>query len=90
MKIVFDPDKREKTLAERGLDFADAGKVFAGPTATLPDDRKDYGEPRFITGGWLDDRFVVVVWTPRDGDRRIISMRHGHGDEERRFREHLG
>lgn len=28
MKIAYDPAKREKTLAERGLDFADAIHVF--------------------------------------------------------------
>ena len=31
MAISFDPAKRDMTLAERGLDFADAEKVFAGP-----------------------------------------------------------
>ena len=30
MDITFDSNKRETTLRERGLDFADAGKVFAG------------------------------------------------------------
>ena len=32
MRITFDPAKRDKTLAERGLDFADAALVFAGIT----------------------------------------------------------
>ena len=86
---TWDETKRIKTLAERGLDFADAEKVFAGITITLPDDRTEYGEPRFITAGWLDGRFVVLVWTPRNGARRIISMRHGHGDEEAYYREQL-
>jgi uncharacterized protein len=30
MGITFDPAKRARTLAERGLDFADAAEVFAG------------------------------------------------------------
>ena len=34
MQIEFDPDKRDKTLAERGLDFAQAGEVFAGVNVT--------------------------------------------------------
>ena len=59
--------------------------MFAGRTLTLPDTRRAYGEMRFITAGWLRERFVVIVWTPRDGGRRIISMRHGHGDEEAWF-----
>ena len=29
MRVTFDSAKREKTLAERGLDFADAALVFA-------------------------------------------------------------
>jgi uncharacterized DUF497 family protein len=64
------------------LDFADADLIFAGRTITLPDERRNYGEPRFITAGRLRDRFVVLVWTPRDDGRRIISMRYGHADEE--------
>jgi hypothetical protein len=78
----WDEAKRRTVPAERGLDFADAELVFAGRVATLPDERLDYREPRFITAGWLRGRFVVVVWTPRDEGRRIISMRYGHADEE--------
>ena len=29
------------------------------------DERRDYGELRFITAGTLDGRTVVLVWTPR-------------------------
>lgn len=86
----WDEAKRQSTLAERGLDFADAELVFAGPRVTLPDRRHDYGEPRFITAGWLRDRFAIVVWTPRGDGRRIISMRHGHADEEAYYNEQMG
>jgi uncharacterized DUF497 family protein len=83
MDISFDPAKRRRTLEERGLDFADAGDVFAGRHITVLDDRFDYGEDRYITAGYLQGRCVVLVWTPRDGGRRIISMRHVHADEEK-------
>jgi hypothetical protein len=86
----WDEAKRLITLDERGLDFADAELVFAGRTATLPDERHDDREPRFVTAGWLRGRFVVVVWTPRDDGRRIISMRYGHVDEEQYYREQMG
>jgi uncharacterized protein len=86
---TWDEAKRRATLRERGLDFADADRVFEGRAVTLPDDRSDYGEPRFITAGWLRGRFVVIVWTPRDRGRRIISMRHGHAGEEEYYREQL-
>ena len=90
MKITWGEAKRRTTLAERALDFADAGQIFAGRTMTLPDERRDYGEQRFITAGWLRGRFVVLVWTPREGGRRIISMRYGHADEEAYWREQMG
>lgn len=90
MRITFDPVKRAATLQERGLDFADAGAVFTGREATLNDERFDYGETRRITAGFLDGRMVIVVWTPRDEARHIISMRHAHAKEQRRWAEHLG
>ena len=75
MKISYDPEKRDKTLAERGLDFEDAALMFGGPAINVLDDRQDYGEPRWATFGRLDGRLVVVVWTPRGTARHIISMR---------------
>lgn len=90
MRITFDAVKREKTLRERGLDFARAREVFDGLTMTLPDQRQDYGEPRFINAGWLDARLVVLVWTPRGLARRIISMRKANEREIDKYKQSLG
>ncbi|WFR81348.1 BrnT family toxin [Janthinobacterium rivuli] len=90
MRITFDAAKREKTLRERGLDFARAHEVFDGLTITLPDQRQDYGEPRFITAGWLDERLIVLVWTPRGLARRIISMRKANERESAKYWQSLG
>ena len=75
MSIEFDPAKRNAALDARGLDMTRDDDVFAGPTLTAEDDRKDYGEDRFITIGFLDGRMMVLVWTPRNDTPRIISMR---------------
>ena len=82
MSVSYDEAKRLKTLEERGLDFRDAPKVFKGITITGLDDRKDYGEERYITFGYLDDRAVILVWTDRENSRRLISMRYAN-DRER-------
>ena len=63
------------------MDFADASKVFAGPHFEDIDDRFDYDEDRYITVGLLDGTVVIMVWTPRDDGRRIISMRKANGTE---------
>ena len=89
MEITFDPAKRAKTLEERRLDFADAGEVFSGLASTAADNRRDYGEVRFITVGYLRGRFVVLVWTERKNARHVISMGYGHEREERRWRRRM-
>ncbi|AOV98544.1 Protein of uncharacterised function (DUF497) [Edwardsiella tarda] len=90
MKIEYDQNKREKTLLERGIDFARAGEIFAGMHFTAEDCRQDYGEIRKITVGKLDARIVVMVWTPRGNVRRIISMRKANEREIKRFEKYLG
>ena len=90
MEITFDAAKRDLTLKHRRLDFARAGEVFAGLTASGVDDRFDYGETRAITAGYLDGRMVVVVWTQRGEARHIISMRHCHAKEEKIWRARMG
>ena len=87
MKITFEPAKRQAALNERGLNFADASIVFAGPTITVQDTRRDYGEARFQTVGFLADRMVMVVWTPRDEARHVISMRKCNGREKAIYQE---
>lgn len=89
MRVSYDPAKRDATLKQRGLDFAKAGAVFVGVHATKRDDRQDYGEVRFITAGYLDGKLIVVVWTPRAGTRRIISMRYMHEQEAERWRSYM-
>ena len=90
MKVEFDEAKRDWTLEQRGLDMARAGEVFDGASLTIEDDRMDYGETRYITIGFLDERMVVLVWTPRGDVHRIISMRKANDREktiyEPRFR----
>jgi uncharacterized DUF497 family protein len=45
---------------------------------------------RYITPGYLNERFAMVVWTPRNDARHIISMRYGHAKEEKKYRDRLG
>ena len=85
MAIPFDPAKRATTLAERGLDFADAELIFAGITLEVEDTRKSYGEQRIVCFGQLEGRMVVVGYTPRGADRHIFSMRKANEREQTRI-----
>ena len=82
MRITFDPAKRERALAERGLDFVDAKIVFEGVTLEVEDVRRAYGEERIICYGLLAGRMVVVGYTPRGADRHVFSMRNAKDREQ--------
>ena len=83
MKFTWDEQKRKKTLNERGLDFADARKVFSGPAFTFEDERFDYGEKRLVTLGLLDGEVVSIVHTETEKEIRVISMRKGTTNEQK-------
>lgn len=90
MRLECDPEKRLRTLEDRGLDLLDADIVFAGRHVTAVDDRDAYGEERFVTVGHLRDRLVVVAWTVRGDTRRIISLRKANDREKARYAPALG
>jgi uncharacterized DUF497 family protein len=90
MKITFDPAKRAETLRRRRIDFLDAESVFAGLTYTILDQRFPYPEDGYVTVGLLSGRMVIVVWTPTEDGRRIISMRKANDREQARYSHRLG
>jgi uncharacterized protein len=85
MLVEFDSIKRDRTLTERGLDFARAAEVFAGPLMTVVDERFVYGEERFLSFGLLDGRLVAIAWTHRGESRRVISMRNANAREKAKY-----
>ncbi len=89
MRVTFDPAKRVRTLAERGLDFEDAELVFAGTTIEIDDTRRNYGERRVICYGLLAGRIVVVGYTPRGSARHVFSMRKANDREKARLAPYL-
>jgi uncharacterized DUF497 family protein len=82
----WDDDKNDRTLNERGYDFAFASGIFDGIYLERRDTRKDYGEPRFVVFGQVDEAILQLVWTPRGLIRRIISSRPANEHEETIYR----
>ena len=73
MRVTCDPEKRERTLRERGLDFEDAAIVFAGVTVEVEDTRKDYGEDRIICFGMLACWQAGWSWSATHRVARIVT-----------------
>lgn len=83
--LEWNEEKRQLTLEKRGLDFADAARVFAGDVLDIEDTRKDYGECRIVTFGHLNGRMMTITWTQRGDNRRIISMRKANEREHKKY-----
>lgn len=82
MRFSWDEKKRRSNLKDHGLDFIDAPRVFEGPTFTFEDDRFAYGEPRFVTLGFLADIAVSVVHLETPSRIHVISFRKATRHEE--------
>ncbi|MDR1826081.1 MAG: BrnT family toxin [Rickettsiales bacterium] len=77
-KIVYEWDeaKRQKLIAERGLDIAVFGPdvVEAADGWVEPDERKNYGEARAKAYAVVDDLRLCVCYTVRDENIRLITI----------------
>ena len=89
MSYEWDPKKAASNLRKHDIDFADAVTVFEDELAlTIDDDDRD--EKRFVTIG-MDAlaRILVVVYTWRADNIRIISARKAGPEERRHYEEGL-
>lgn len=82
----WDPRKAAINLKKHGIDFADTVGVFEDETALWQEDTSDYGEERFIALGTdFLGRILVVVFTFRDENVRIISARKATESERKTY-----
>ena len=89
IEFEWDEGKRLRNLQKHGIDFVDVEFIFDGDTATIEDDRYDYGEQRFITFGLLQGQVIAVVHTETENIIRIISARKATSYEQRLYFEQL-
>ncbi len=89
MSYEWDPRKAASNLRKHDIDFADAVTVFEDELALTIDD-DDLDEKRFVTIGMEAlARVLVVVYTWRDDNIRIISARKAGPEERRQYEEGL-
>jgi uncharacterized DUF497 family protein len=90
MQFEWDRQKRKTNIRKHGFDFLDAAMVFEGDTLTIPDEREEYGEERFVTLGLLKGVVVVIVHAEEEDLIRIISMRKATKNEEINYFKEIG
>ena len=87
MAFQWDERKRLRNIAKHGFDFLRADELFEGPHVIVPS-KRGQPEERFLAVGRVGGRWATVVYTLRDGHRRIISIRSAR-DAERRIYQKL-
>ena len=87
--MSHDPAKRRKNLRKHAIDLPCCEEAFDHPMITHEDDREEYGEQRLVSIGWVNGKIVVLVWTEREDDPRLISCREAEPYErEAYYREY--
>ena len=90
MNFEWDNLKNDLNIDKHGFDFADAYRVFGLQMLVDIDNRRDYGEDRWIGTGLLDGRIVVVIFTEPDRETtRIISLRKALSYERRNYEQYI-
>ena len=89
MLFEWDEQKRGTNLNKHGIDFADATRVFDGPTLERRDDRRDYGETRVIVLGEIEGIVLSVIYAIRGEAIRLISARRANRDEREAYNARL-
>jgi len=84
----FDPRKNSANLRKHGVSLAEGDGVLSDPLAVTVEDESAEREQRFVTlGANMFGSLRVVVWTSRDDDIRVISVRKPTPRERRTYEE---
>jgi uncharacterized DUF497 family protein len=88
MDIIWDPEKASTNLKKHGIRFSDAEMVLFDPNALTREDLDETNEQRFVSvGSDAIDRVIVVVYTYRGEDIRLISARPATKRERESYEE---
>lgn len=86
MRFRSDPAKAASNLKKHGVSFADAEGALEDPLAVTVEDPDGQSERRFVTVGMGSaGELLVVVWTERDDEYRVISARRPTRKERKHY-----
>ncbi len=90
MRYTWDARKNRRNVVLHGISFADAVRIFDGPTVERVDDRFDYGEKRIYAIGLVNGREITVIYADgKNDERRIISAWRSEPHERRHYWQNL-
>ena len=85
MRISYDPAKNEQNIRSRGLSFDSAADFDFEGALYAVDERREYGETRYIAIGMLGVRLHVLCFAETADGIRVISFRKANAREVKRY-----
>lgn len=78
----WDEEKRISDLHKHGIDFLRAKELWNGPVVETVSPQSQHNEERIIAIGLAAGRCIAVIYTWRNGSRRLISARRARKNEQ--------
>ncbi len=90
MEFEWDEAKNQTNIRKHGVSFETARRIFESSVLTWLDDRRDYGEDRYVSIGRVGRAArIVVAHIQRDGRTRLISARPASRKERQAYDERI-
>jgi len=87
MRFEFDENKSQSNKLKHGIDFVEAQQIWNNPNAKIAYERSVDSENRFSIVGYIKERCFIAIFTVRNSNIRIISVRRCRKNEKRRFED---
>ena len=85
MNFTWDDEKERRNLEKHKMDFSLAEAIISCDDVIIKlDDRRDYGEDRYLAYSEVDGAMLCLCFMIRDGSYRVISLRRANKKEWRK------
>ncbi|CDX28907.1 PANL56 [Mesorhizobium plurifarium] len=81
VNFEWDESKAKRNKLKHGVSFDLARGFDFDGAMVFEDATEDYGEERFVGIGFIGSKIHVIIYTMRDGNVRVISLRRATNEE---------
>ncbi|MEA2029315.1 MAG: BrnT family toxin [Campylobacterota bacterium] len=87
MKFEYDKHKSQSNKAKHGIDFEEAKELWHNQSAIVAYEKTILEEDRFSIVGYIANKCYTGIFTLRDLNIRIISVRRCRKNEQKRYED---
>jgi len=87
MEFEWDTAKDEANRRQHGIGFREAAEILRDFVLVTEDNRRDYGERRYIAVGEYGGSVIKLVFTQRESGIRIISAWKANRNERKNYQK---